>query len=102
MPYVHLETAPKSHAVRVARTVMVEPGHEYLIRGTVHGNQAVWGHMMLSPTKGFVEKHTTLIAQVLVNAQPTTVVPLRLFHPSNRAVTIKEGAAVGLLQSAKV
>lgn len=57
---------------------------------------------MLSPTKGFVEKHTTLIAQVLVNAQPTIVVPLRLFHPSNRAVIIKEGAAVGLLQSAKV
>lgn len=69
VPYVHLETAPKSHAVRVARTVMVEPGHEYLIRGTVHGNQAVSGNMMLSPTKGFVEKHTMLIARVLLRCQ---------------------------------
>lgn len=39
----------KSQAVRVATTDVVEPGRECLIRGTVHGNQAVPGDLMLSP-----------------------------------------------------
>ncbi|KAI3352572.1 hypothetical protein L3Q82_005508 [Scortum barcoo] len=96
--YFHPETTQKSHAVRVARTVVVEPGQEYLVGGTVHCNQAVQGDMMLSPTKGFVEKHKKRIARVLVNTQPTNVVPLCLFNPGNKAVTIKEGAIAGLLQ----
>lgn len=77
MLYFHPETAQQSRS-RKARSVVVEPGHEYLVRGIVHGNQAVQGDMMLSPTKGFVEKHKILIARVLVNTQPTNAVPLHL------------------------
>lgn len=101
VPYFHPETAPKSHAVRVARTVVVEPGQEYLVKGTVRCTEGAQGDMMLSPTKGFVEKHKVLIARVLVNTHSTNVVPLRLFNPGNKAVTIKEGAMAGLLQPAE-
>lgn len=101
VPYFHPETVPKSHAVRVARTVVVEAGQEYLVKGNVHFCRDAQGDMMLSPTKGFVEKHKVLIARALVNAQPTNIVPLRLFNPGNKAVTIKEGAIAGLLQPAE-
>lgn len=94
VPYFHPETAPKSHPVRVARTV-------YIVKGTVHCTKGAQGDMILSPTKGFVEQHKVLIARVLVNTQPTNVVPLRLFNPGNKAVTIKEGAIAGLLQPAE-
>uniref|UniRef100_A0AAV2K8I4 RNA-directed DNA polymerase n=1 Tax=Knipowitschia caucasica TaxID=637954 RepID=A0AAV2K8I4_KNICA len=101
VPYFHPETVPKSHAVRVSRTVVVEPGQEYLVKGKVHFSTEAQGDMMLSPTKGFVEKHKVLIARALVNAQPANIVPLRLFNPGNKAVTIKEGAIAGLLQPAE-
>lgn len=101
VPYFHPDTAPKSQAVRVARTVVLEAGQEYLVKGNVYFCGEVKGDMMLSPTKGFVEKHKILIARALVNAQPTDLVPLRLFNPGNKAVTIKEGAIAGLLQPAE-
>lgn len=101
VPYFHPETDQKSQMVRVARTVVVEPGQEYLVRGTVRGHRASQRDMLLSPTKGFVEKHKILMARVLVDAQPNSVVPLRLFNPGNKTVTIKEGAVAGLLQPAK-
>ena len=101
VPFFNPETFPKSHAVRVARTVVVEPGQEYLIKGTVHHTGAAQGDMMLSPTKGFVEKHKVLVARAFVNGQPSSVVPLRLFNLGNKAVTIKEGAIAGLLQPAE-
>ncbi|KAG1957273.1 thy-1 membrane glycoprotein [Pimephales promelas] len=101
VPYFHPETVPKSHAVRVARTVVVEAGQEYLAKGNVYFCRESQGDMMLSPTKGFVEKHRVLIARALVNAQATNIIPLRLFNPGNKAVTIKEGAIAGLLQPAE-
>lgn len=101
VPYFHPEAARKSQMVRVARTVMVEPGQEYLVRGMVRGRRASQGDMLLSPTIGFVEKHKILMARVLVDDQPNSVVPLRLFNPGNKTVTIKEGAVAGLLQPAK-
>ena len=48
--------------------------------------------MVLSPTKGFVEKHKVLVARIHVEAQPLKTVPLRIFNPGNSAVTIKNGA----------
>ncbi|KAG1927529.1 interleukin-1 receptor accessory protein-like 1-A [Pimephales promelas] len=101
VPYFHPETVPKSHAVRVARTVVVEAGQEYLAKGNVYFCREAQGDMMLSPTKGFVEKHRVLIARALVNAQATNIIPLRFFNPGNKAVTIKEGAIAGLLQPAE-
>ncbi|MEQ2197012.1 hypothetical protein XENOCAPTIV_020897, partial [Xenoophorus captivus] len=55
VPYYQTETSPKSHAVRMARTVVVDPGQEYLVKGHVHLGAVAHGDMMLSPTKGFVE-----------------------------------------------
>ncbi|KAG1925231.1 thy-1 membrane glycoprotein [Pimephales promelas] len=98
VPYFHPETVPKSHAVRVARTVVVEAGQKYLAKGNVYFCREAQGDMMLSPTKGFVEKHRVLIARALVNAQATNIIPLRFFNPGNKAETIKEGAIAGLLQ----
>ncbi|XP_026022288.1 uncharacterized protein LOC113021785 [Astatotilapia calliptera] len=99
--YYQTEASTKSHAVRIARTVVVEPGQEYMVKGNVHPGAAARGDMMLSPTKGFVEKHKVLIARVLVNAQPSKAVPLRLFNLGNKAVTIKAGSIAGLLQPAE-
>ncbi|CAI5670379.1 unnamed protein product [Oreochromis niloticus] len=99
--YYQTEATTKSHAVRIARTVVVEPGQEYMVKGNVHPGAAARGDMMLSPTKGFVEKHKVLIARVLVNAQPSKAVPLHLFNLGNKAVTIKEGSIAGLLQPAE-
>lgn len=101
VPYFQPETPPKSLTARVARTIVVEPGQEYLVKGTVHCGKAAQGDMMLSPTIGFVEKHKVLIARALVNAQLTNVVPQLLFNPGNKTVTIKKGAIAGLLQPAE-
>jgi len=84
VPYFHPETVPKSHAVRVARTVVVEAGQEYLAKGKVYFCREAQGDMMLSPTKGFVEKHRVLIARALVNAQATNIIPLRLQASSSK------------------
>lgn len=36
VPYFHSQRKPKTHAVKVARTVVLEPGEEYLVRGHAH------------------------------------------------------------------
>ncbi|MEQ2204331.1 hypothetical protein XENOCAPTIV_011529 [Xenoophorus captivus] len=100
VPYYQTETRPKSHAVRMARTVVVDPGEEYFVKGRVHLGTVAHGDMMLSSTKGFVEKHKVLIARVLFGAQPSKAVPLCLFNPGNEAVTIEERSMVGLMQPA--
>ncbi|XP_036001790.1 uncharacterized protein LOC118565513 [Fundulus heteroclitus] len=101
VPYFYSRNKPKTHAVRVARTVVLEAGQEYLVRGNVQYREPVKGEVVLNPTKGFVEKHKVLVARILVEAQPLKPVPLRLFNPGNTAVTIKEGAIAGFLQPAK-
>ncbi|KAJ8369381.1 hypothetical protein SKAU_G00094090 [Synaphobranchus kaupii] len=101
VPYFHPQSKPKAHAVRVARTVVLEAGQEYLVRGHTRCRELVKGEVMLSPTKGFFERHKLLVARVLVEAQPSKTVPLRIFNPGSAAVTIKKGAAAGLLHPAK-
>uniref|UniRef100_A0AAV2MLW5 Peptidase A2 domain-containing protein n=1 Tax=Knipowitschia caucasica TaxID=637954 RepID=A0AAV2MLW5_KNICA len=83
VPYFHPETVSRSHAVRIARTLVMEPGQEYLVKGTVHLDEAIQGDMMLSPTKGFVEKHKVLIARSML------ITP-KLFHcaSSTRAINL--------------
>ncbi|KAL7406654.1 hypothetical protein ABVT39_024094 [Epinephelus coioides] len=98
VPYFHTTGKPKTHAVRVARTVVLEAGQEYVVRGHAHLREPVKGEVMLSPTKGFVEKHRVLVARVLVETQPLKAIPLRIFNPGNTPVTVKEGAIAGFLQ----
>ncbi|XP_077362008.1 uncharacterized protein LOC144006828 [Festucalex cinctus] len=102
VPYYQAEGRPKSRAVRVSRTVVVEPGQEFMVKGDVNLGVVTLDNMMLSPTKGFVEKHKVLVARVLIHAQPSKTVPIRLFNPGNKSVTIKEGSIAGLLQPAEV
>ncbi|GLD52476.1 uncharacterized protein AKAME5_000537900 [Lates japonicus] len=99
MPYFQPQSKSKVQAVRVARTVARQ---EYVVRGSTHVREPLRGEVMLTPTKGFVEKHKVLVACVLAEAQPTKVVPLRILNPGNTTVTIKEGAIAGFLQSVKV
>ncbi|CAL8391318.1 unnamed protein product [Arctogadus glacialis] len=44
------------HIVRVARTTVLESGWEYVVPGTADLRHAADGDLMLSPTKGFIEK----------------------------------------------
>lgn len=101
VPYFQEEKSSRANAVRVSRTVVLEPGQEYLVRGHTCREEQVRGEVMLSPTKGFVEKHKLLVARVLVDAQPSKAVPLRLFNPGNAVITIKKGTIAGFLHPAK-
>ncbi len=87
VPYFQSQSKPVS-AVRVARTVVLEVGEEYVVPGSTHFGEPVKGEVLLSPTKGFVEKHKVLVARAVVGAQPLKVVPFRIFNPGNMAMTI--------------
>nr|XP_061825306.1 uncharacterized protein LOC133612154 [Nerophis lumbriciformis] len=102
VPYFDSTNKPKAHAVRVARTVVLEAGQEYVVQGNIHHKDPIKGELMLSPTKGFVEKHRLLVARVLVDVHPHKTMPLRIFNPGSSAVTVRKGAMVGFLQPAKV
>ncbi|CAL8343057.1 unnamed protein product [Merluccius merluccius] len=82
------------HAVRMARTVVLEAGQEYLVGGTTHFREPVKGEVLLSPTK-------VLVTRVVIEAPHHSTVPLHLFNPGNTAITIKKGAIAGFLQPAK-
>lgn len=103
VPYFQARNKPKEHAhiVRVARSVVLGAGQEYLVRGHTRCREQLTGDVMLSPTKGFMEKHKLLVARVIVAAQPATYVPLRIYNPGSTAVTIKRGAVAGLLHPAE-
>lgn len=101
VPYFQVMGTSKTRGVRVARTVVVEAGLEYVVRGNTHLKDHIKGEVMLSPTRGFVEKYKVLVARVLVEAQPFKGVPLRIFNPGNTAVTIRRGAIAGFLQPAE-
>ena len=102
VPYFHSMGPSRTRVVRVARTVVVEAGLEYVVRGNTRLKDHLTGEVMLSPTKGFVEKYKVLVARVLVEGQPSKGVPLRIFNPGNSAVTIRRGAIAGFLQPAEV
>lgn len=68
VPYFRSQTQPKTYAVRVARTVVLEAGQEYLVQGNVRYREPVKGEVLLNPTKGFIEKHKVLVARILVEA----------------------------------
>ncbi|CAL8343095.1 unnamed protein product [Merluccius merluccius] len=51
--------------------------------------------MMLSPTKGFIEKHHVLVARIVVQLQQSTNIPIRVFNPGAALVILKRGAMAG-------
>ncbi|KAJ3581001.1 hypothetical protein NHX12_032607 [Muraenolepis orangiensis] len=73
VPSFQPHSKPPLHAVRVSRTVVVEPGREYLVPGCTRFKRQFKGEVMLSPTKGFVEKHRLLVARTLVEAQCSSI-----------------------------
>lgn len=101
MPYFQAERKVKIHTVREARTVVLEAGQEYVVKGHAHIKGAVIGEVMLSLTKNFVERHGVLVANVLVEPKPYKTVPLRIFNPGGKMVTVREGAIAGFLQPVK-
>ena len=50
VPYFDSKNKPKAHSVRVARTVVLEAGQEFVVRGNIHLKDPVEGGLMLSPT----------------------------------------------------
>ena len=60
------------HIVRVARTTVLESGCEYVVPGTAHLRHAADEDLILSPTKGFIEKQHVLVAHIIVQAQRST------------------------------
>lgn len=72
-----MQSKPKTLAVRVARTVVLETREEYAVLDSTHFGEQVKEAMLLSPTKDFVEKHKVLVARAVVGAQPLKA-PLHL------------------------
>lgn len=58
VPYFHVQSKPETHAV--AQTVVLAAGQEYVVRDNIHFREPVEEEVVLSPTKGFVEKHRAL------------------------------------------
>lgn len=97
LAFRNLSHQPEVYVVRVARTTVLESGCEYVVPGTARLPHAADGDMMLSPTKGFNEKHHVLVAYVIIQMQQSTNT-----NPGLTPVTLKRGAVARVLQPAKV
>lgn len=102
VPYFNLKNRPKVHVVRIARTAILELGCEYIVPGNAYFHEPVRGDVVLSPTKGFIEKHCLLVALVVVDSQTNNEIPIRLYNPGTDSVKVKKGAIAGFLQAADV
>ena len=102
VPHYSTSSEPHAHVVRVARSTVLEPGREYVVPGTARLRPAAGGDLMLSPSKVFVQNHHILVAHVVVQAQRSTNIPIRVFNPGAVPVTLKKGAVAGVLQPAEV
>uniref|UniRef100_A0A3B4WDD1 Gypsy retrotransposon integrase-like protein 1 n=2 Tax=Seriola lalandi dorsalis TaxID=1841481 RepID=A0A3B4WDD1_SERLL len=102
VPRCSVNPEPEVHFVRVARRTVLGPGCEYVVPGTVRLRPATVGDLVLSPVKCFVERHRVLVARVVVQAQQSADIPIRVFNPGASSVTLKKGAVAGVLQPAKV
>ncbi|RXN18982.1 Retrovirus-related Pol poly from transposon [Labeo rohita] len=102
IPYFNPKNKPRVHVVRIAQTAVLEAGHEYTVPGNAHFREEVHGNMLLSPTKGFMEKHQVMVAQIIIGAQPSHRVPVRLYNRGTVAVKVRKGVIAGILQLADV
>ncbi|CAI5682172.1 unnamed protein product [Oreochromis niloticus] len=101
IPFFGLCPQPQVLVVRVAPTMVLEPGCEYVVPRFSSFHCAAHRDMILSPTKGFVEKHQVLVAHAVVQPR-TPSIPIRVFNPGAAAVTLKRGAVAGVLQPVQV
>ncbi|CAI5677314.1 unnamed protein product [Oreochromis niloticus] len=101
IPCFGLCPQPQVLVVRVAPTMVLEPGCEYVVPRFSSFHCAAHRDMILSPTKGFVEKHQVLVAHAVVQPR-TPSIPIRVFNPGAAAVTLKRGAVAGVLQPVQV
>ncbi|KAL0202037.1 hypothetical protein M9458_000055, partial [Cirrhinus mrigala] len=102
IPYFNPKNKPRVHMVRIARTAVLEAGREYIVPGNAHFREEVQGNMLLSPTKGFMEKHQVMVARIIIGAQPSHRVPVRLYNPGTVAVKVRKEVIAGILQPADV
>ncbi|RXN37980.1 Retrovirus-related Pol poly from transposon [Labeo rohita] len=102
IPYFNPKNKTRVHVVRIARTAVLEAGREYIVPGNAHFREKVQGNMLLSPTKGFMEKHQVMVARIIIGAQPSHRVPVRLYNPGTVAVKVRKGVIAGILQPADV
>ncbi|KAL2099461.1 hypothetical protein ACEWY4_005941 [Coilia grayii] len=102
VPYFNPDKKPKVHIVRIARTTVLESGYEYIVPGNAYFREPIGGDVLLSPTKGFVEKHQVLMARVVVDTPYNNHVPIRLYNPGAAPVRVKKGTIAGVLQAADV
>lgn len=93
---------PEVHLVRVAGTIVLESGCEYVVPGTARFHRTAERVMMLSPTKGFIEKHCVLVARAVVQPGQTQRVPIRVYNPGTLPVTLKGGTPAAILRPAEV
>ncbi|XP_053714119.1 uncharacterized protein LOC128755017 [Synchiropus splendidus] len=93
----------ETRVVRVARSITLEPGCEYVLRGyTPRPKRTCEQTLLLSPTKSFVEKHHVLVAPTVLKGQRPTTIPVRVFNICSIPVTVKKGTVAGVLQAAEV
>ncbi|KAL6474176.1 hypothetical protein MHYP_G00177370 [Metynnis hypsauchen] len=102
IPYFNPRHKPRVHVFRVAHTITIESGCEYIVPGNAHFRGPEKGEIVFSPTKGFMEKHRVLVARIVVKAQPMNRIPIRIYNPGATAVTVKKGTVAGVLQTAEV
>ncbi len=102
IPYFNPKNKPRVHVVRIACTAVLEAGREYIIPGNAHFQEQVHGNVLLSPTKGFMEKHQVMVARIIIGAQPSKRVPVRLYNPGTVSVKVRKGVIAGILQPADV
>ncbi|KAJ3581245.1 hypothetical protein NHX12_016866 [Muraenolepis orangiensis] len=89
MPRSKPSIQPEVHLVRVSRTTVLELGCEYVVPGTARLRSAVNEDMMLTPTKGFIERQHVLAAHRGVVAgvlQPAEVLGEVDLHPTKTPV----------------
>lgn len=87
IPYFNPKNKPRVHVVR---TDVLEAGREYIIPGNTHFRKQVQGNMLLSLTKGLMEKHQVMVAQIIINALPSNRVPVRLHNTGTVAVKVRK------------
>ena len=92
---------PAVASVRIARTVVVEPGEEYVVPGRVHYRGFMRRLAIVDGSPRFSRQNHVLVAKSLVDTSRTrTQVPVRVFNPGSESVELTAGMFVGCLHPA--
>ncbi len=92
---------PVTASVRLAESVSLDPGEEYVVAGRVHYRGLIRRLAVVEGTSRFSRQHNILVARSLVD---TVVckdrVPVRVFNPGHQPVEIVKGTFMGCLRPA--